>query len=128
MIEAGLLVSLLGKCVINVSFIFKLLNLWEVIIKDKTNARLVSAPHGFLVMSDVTVDAQHVEVDIYGQDGVFGFHVKVRLETLTLYFVREKLGFQFDEVEGFSEFGLLRQDFDVEEDKLLVEDEKRFLH
>ena len=98
------LVSLLGKCVINVRFIFKLLNLWEEVIEDKTNARLVSVPHDFLVMSDVTVDAQHVEVDIYCQNGVFGFHVKVRLDALSLYFVCEEFGFQFDEVEGFTEF------------------------
>ena len=98
------LVSLLGKCVINVRFIFELLNLWEEVIEDKTNARLVSVPHGFLVMSDVTVDAQHVEVDIYCQNRVFGFHVKVRLDALSLYFVSEEFGFQFDEVEGFTEF------------------------
>ena len=76
----------------------------------------------------MTVDSQHVEIGVDRQDVVSHQQVKPCLDLLSLQLFFEIVTSSVDEVNSILKFGLLSQDFNVQQNELFVKLKLGLLH
>lgn len=100
-------VCLLHQHVVYVVLVLITFNLGYELIQHEPYTCLVSVPHRILIVVDMAVDPEHVEVNVDGEDWVLALHVQLRLQSLPLHLVPEKLRLQLYKVKGLAVLPLL---------------------
>ena len=82
---------LLTYHILDISFELVSLLLWQELVDYEPNACPIGFPHRVLIVIHMTVNPQHVEIDVDSEDWILRLHIQICLNGLPLDLIKKEL-------------------------------------